>query len=641
MPAPTRSLLGDPRWSWIAETVRIRPAEFPVGHAIRSGVAVGGPFIVGSLTGHIVTGMWIGLAALLLAAGEREGTYRLNFTIIAVSTPIAAAGYLLGYAQDMPLPALAILLAMLALLMGLLAGIGPAFSVAGMQFLLAASIAIGVDGIHNWWTPLGLYFAGAAIYAALLGIEALLVPDRPQRKAVRPLLEALAGLAQARHDDLIDGGTRTTAARVHADAAYYAARDRVAELPLHWGTGKRWWSLDDDVLATADSVQALLVGEHDPAAAAAAAVRLRALGASTTRRAAPVVPAPDRAGSSSALTRRIDQLQESLSTVKDGRSRRQLPVVRATIGPEVIRAAVRLALCFGIAVGAKAYFPYNHWFWVPLTVCLVMKPDFGSVFSRAILRVIGTLVGVGIATVIILVVPKGVGFGIAMLIISALIPWLMMRSYALQAVAIAPVVILLVAVITPGDQDNFSLQRIAATAIGGAIVIVFGYLIWPHSRKLWVHQAFADAMDSVATELVAAGTPIPDDDARRAGERHRTVVDARRSAAHSLTELDGRLHRALSEPPPADTVAAAWLPAVDSAQRLADDVARYAADRLTGRAPADPAGARGLADAVRDAGQGPGPGTATVVDPNEIDDADLRVIADRLAEVTRALPHDR
>ena len=43
--------------------------------------------MLGALLGHTLTGMWVGLATLLLAAGEREGTYRLNFLIIAVSTP--------------------------------------------------------------------------------------------------------------------------------------------------------------------------------------------------------------------------------------------------------------------------------------------------------------------------------------------------------------------------------------------------------------------------------------------------------------------------------------------------------------------------------------------------------------------------
>ncbi|WP_411815865.1 FUSC family protein [Gordonia sp. SND2] len=614
-----------------------------MGHAIRSGAAVGVPFIVGALTDHIVTGMWIGLACLLLAAGEREGTYRLNFTIIAVSTPIAAAGYILGYSQDMPLVALAVLMAMLALLMGLLAGLGPAFSVGGMQFLLTSSIAIGVDGIHNWWVPLGLYCAGAALYAVLLGLEALIVPDRPQRKGLQPLLEALAELARARHGDLLVGGAQTTDARIRTDAAYYAARDRLAELPLRRRT--RWWSLTDDVLDAAEGVQALLVGEEDPDVAEAAARRLEAFADGITRHESISTPVPVRTDGASALTLRIDRLQDALTAPQRTEARRPVTPVSATIDSEVIRAAVRLALCFGIAVGAKWYFPFSHWFWVPLTVCLVMKPDFGSVFSRAILRIIGTLIGAGVATVIIVLVPKGVGFGIAILLISVFIPWLMMRSYSLQAVAITPVVILLVAAITPAEQDNYSAQRIAATAIGGAVVIVFGYLLWPHSRRVWVHQVFAEAMGSIATELTYAGTPIPRDDAGPVGRRHDGVVRARRAAAASLTELSARLHRALAEPPPSDAVAAAWLPAVDAAQQLADEVARYAADRLSNRAPANPDGARDVADAVRAAGRIPEQGSdprASAVDQQNLRTGDgLGAIVDRLAEVMGLVPHGR
>lgn len=36
---------------------------FPVGHSIRSGVAVGLPFVVGAATDHILQGMWVGLAS--------------------------------------------------------------------------------------------------------------------------------------------------------------------------------------------------------------------------------------------------------------------------------------------------------------------------------------------------------------------------------------------------------------------------------------------------------------------------------------------------------------------------------------------------------------------------------------------------
>ena len=132
----------------------------------------------------------------------------------------------------------------------------------------------------------------------------------------------------------------------------------------------------------------------------------------------------------------------------------------------------------------------------------------------------------------------------------------MLRSYVLQTVAIAPIVILAVAMISPHASHNYSAQRIAATALGGAVVIVFGYLIWPHSRRAWVSATFASTMESIATQLKLAASPIPDDEAG-VTRRHNALVAARRNAARSLSDLRVRLQRASGEPPPAGAVAAA------------------------------------------------------------------------------------
>ncbi|MCF8587451.1 FUSC family protein [Gordonia liuliyuniae] len=587
--------------AWLAENFRIKPAAIPVGHSIRSGLSVGLPFVIGALTDHVLTGMWIALATLLLAAGEREGTYRLNFWIIAVSTPIGASGYLLGFVADVPLAALIALMAALAFLAGLIAGFGPAFSVAGMQFLLVSAIAIGVPDI-DWWTPLWLYFVGAAAYATLLAVEMLIDPRRPQRLVLLALLQSLEELAQARAADLADGGDRTTQARSAATTAYQNAAGRVSELPV-WRMGSAGdWNLDGRVVNAAERVLAFLLAADDPGVLPRAQQQLSAL-AGSVRTGTPASNEPDR-------TDPLDGVLVDLRTAladSGGRGSTTEPLVNPAIGAEVVRAACRLGLCYAIAVGAKEYFPYSHWFWVPLTVCLVMKPDFGSVFSRAVLRVVGTTVGVALATLIIALVPKGAAIGIAIGLLSACVPWFMMRSYALQAVAIAPVVILLVDEISPGgDTANYSWQRIAATALGGAVVIVFGYLIWPHSRRAWVAQTFGEATTAIADQLRLASSAIPDDPAA-AQRRHDDLVTARRRAYRALSDMQVRMSRAQSEPPPASTVALAWLPVAAAADRLADTVSAYAVARRSGaKAPDSEPGAE-LADQIETLGRGEPP----------------------------------
>ncbi|NDK89009.1 hypothetical protein GYA93_05355 [Gordonia desulfuricans] len=591
--------------------MRIEPAAIPIGHSIRSGIAVGGPFVIGSLTGHVLIGMWIGLATLLLAAGEREGTYRLNFRIIAISTPIAACGYLLGFVQNIPLAALIPVMAAVALLAGLIAGFGPEFSVAGMQFLLVASIAIGVDGI-DWWTPIWLYLVGGALYAALLAIEMLVEPRRPQRIVLVALLQSLADLATARIADLADpedrnGSDRTGRARIAATTAHRNAAGRVSEVRVHRMGSAGDWSLDADVVGAADRVQALVLASTDTSELAAVGGHLTDLAGSVGRRQKEPTPPPTVVQTStSPLCRRVRALDHALG----GTHRSVLAPRRGftfhAIGSEVVFAAVRLSLCFGIAVGAKAYFPFSHWFWVPLTVCLVMKPDFGSVFDRAILRVVGTVIGVAIATGVILLVPKGWEIGVAIGLLSACVPWFMMRSYALQAVAIAPVVILLVDVISPGDSSaNDSWQRIGATVVGGLVVIVFGYLIWPHSRRAWVAETFATAMSCIATHLRIAATAVPED-AGAARRRHDELVAARRDAYRALSDLQTRMQRASAEPPPAGTTAMAWIPVATATGRLADAVTVYAGQRLAGTYPPDADRAAVLAERIVGLGSGDG-----------------------------------
>lgn len=653
---------------WLRANLRIAPARVPIGHTLRSGIAVGAPFIIGSLTGHVLVGMWIGLATLLLAAGEREGTYRLNLTIIAVSTPVAAAGYLLGFAQNLSLFILIPIAAVVAFLAGAGAGLGPAFSVAGMQFLLVASIALGVPHI-NWWIPLGLYFVGAALYAALLTIEMLIDPRRPQRVVLIGLLDALAALASARSADLTEGGDRTSAARTNATSAYQNAVNRLTEISARPSWSTRVWLLDSDALTAADRVQALLLACTNPADADSAQGRLAALSARVAATSRPhhshdsarptdsgdatAHTSPDTSTSGNdPLLGALALLEESArpggpaGSMAGGPTRSTRPAAPArsrsafalpAISHEAVLAGCRLALCYAIAVGAREYFPFDHWFWVPLTVCLVMKPDFGSVFSRAVLRVIGTVAGAAVATAILLLVPKGWAIGLAIGLLSACVPYAMMRSYAFQAVAIAPAVLLLVDVIQPGDGSaNYSIQRIGATVVGGLVVIVFGYLIWPRSRRTWIAGTFAESMTNIAEHLRLASSPVPED-AAAAQARHDELISARRVAYRGLTDLHYRLRRALAEPGVAGRTAAAWIPVVSAADRLADSVTAYAGGRLTGSIPAAAESGGLVAGAIAAAGASGADAQGTGVPESMASDPYLGEIVADLARVEAML----
>lgn len=71
-------------------------------------------------------------------------------------------------------------------------------------------------------------------------------------------------------------------------------------------------------------------------------------------------------------------------------------------------------------------------YWVALTITFVMKPDYGSVFSRALLRALGTVAGLVVAAAVLTVVPRGWWDVPVLMVLAALIPALTPAATAIR-----------------------------------------------------------------------------------------------------------------------------------------------------------------------------------------------------------------
>src|SRR6202042_2391084 len=79
-----------------------------------------------------------------------------------------------------------------------------------------------------------------------------------------------------------------------------------------------------------------------------------------------------------------------------------------TAGGRLTRVfALRLMLSVGGAAVLSQGLPVQRSYWVVLTVAIVLRPDFGSVFARALQRGIGTIVGAVLGAIILIVIPAG------------------------------------------------------------------------------------------------------------------------------------------------------------------------------------------------------------------------------------------
>lgn len=617
---------------WLRALTEAPPAPWPTGRSVRAAISVAGPLVVGALTDHLLIGMWISMGTLLLAAGERSVSYSARFRQIMVTAPLAAAAYLLGMLSTGPHVLVVVVMAGVAFVSGILSGYDGALSVGTMQAMLIAALALGLPVAAPYWPAAGYFLVGAVIYALMLGLEAMVDRRRPQREALVGLLRALGDLARAQARGSTDLATSRACAIGAIDAFHARAiRERgSAHGPMHE------YDRAATIVRAADQLLARLIAhDADRSLSGAAADRPTVCADAAAHRRHP--PSP---GTEPGSLVRLAMLEAAIwdnSAALDPfpivvRARLSLP------GNALLASAGRLSLCTALAYSAFYLLPIPHGYWIPLTVALVMKPDLGSVFARAVLRSIGTVGGAVGAVVISGLIHDSIVSCFAIAVLAACLPWAMARSYLWQALFLTPLIMILIDVVVPADRVlDLGLDRIATTFIGGLIVIVAGYVIWPSTRHAQVTSSFGEALGAMTRY------------ARDVAENLDTAaIGAERQKVYRLlSNTRVELQRTLSEPPPAGSEAWAWIPVISAAERVADTITSASASRTP---PDTVPGADELAaladdlESIAQAGPVDERDERSPTLPAHGDsspEASVRTLADELANLRPMLSHSR
>ena len=173
--------------------------------------------------------------------------------------------------------------------------------------------------------------------------------------------------------------------------------------------------------------------------------------------------------------------------------------------------------------------PFERSYWITLTVGVVLKPDFGLVFGRALLRGMGTIAGVGIGAIVLAIGARGwVLVLIALFAGGAAIG--KVRNYGMLGTFVTPLIILQMDLAQTGSW-SVVLARLLDTVTGCVIVLLIGYLLWPGSRRPRVGGRLADSFDTVAAYVQAALVLNSTPEARLARSR------SRRAAYRALADL--------------------------------------------------------------------------------------------------------
>jgi uncharacterized membrane protein YccC len=134
-------------------------------------------------------------------------------------------------------------------------------------------------------------------------------------------------------------------------------------------------------------------------------------------------------------------------------------------------------------------------YWLPMTIAIVLKPDFTATFSRGVLRLAGTFVGLVLATGLFhLFHPSASAQILLIAVFLFLARCFGSANYGIFVTAVTGLVVLLVAV-TGVEPKEVIAARGLNTALGGAIALV-GYWLWPTWERTQVPEALASMLDA-------------------------------------------------------------------------------------------------------------------------------------------------
>lgn len=220
-------------------------------------------------------------------------------------------------------------------------------------------------------------------------------------------------------------------------------------------------------------------------------------------------------------------------------------VLRAnfTMESAALRHAIRLAVCVAAGEGLAHAVDWQRSYWLPMTIAIVLRPDFTGTFSRGVLRLLGTFIGLACATVMFHVLsPSGPAQVALLFLLTFAMRWLGPANYGVFCTALSGLIVLLIA-LTGVPPSQVIVARGVNTFAGGVIALL-AYALWPTWERALIPEALARMLDAYRQYFDA----IRDAYLHPERETHEGLDRARLAARLSRSNLEASAGRLRNEP---------------------------------------------------------------------------------------------
>jgi uncharacterized membrane protein YccC len=548
----------------IESLTQVKRPDVPWRVVIRNTAAVVLPLGIGLAMGYPEIGLGVAAGALDTMFSDQPGPYRQRMRQLLLASLAAGIASLVGFLIGGALLPILLATAACGFFGGLLVVFGTDTARVGMTSMILLVITASTPtSFEHAVGGAALIFAGGLLLTTFSLAAWPLQRYWPERLALTNVYAGLAALArQQAHDDaevpaLTEAMTtlqRTLLGRHRAHGRAMEAFGVLLELAerirleltamaeLHANPAIHAMFRDDAARVLAAIADALEQGDS-PEQADRALQTLRASeravldGGGNADGLAGHIHA--LAGQLAAAVRNADwagsrgELRASAAETrlpKSLRSSSAWATLRANLTPRSVafRHAVRMAVCLSAALWISRLLHLPHGYWLPMTAAIVLRPDFAATFNFGLLRVLGTVLGLVLTTVLLHITPDEPWAHLALMAVLCLaFRYLASAHYGIAVAALTGTVVILLSFegVNPGLAVS---DRVLNTALGCSMALL-AYVAWPTWERGRARAALAVMLDAYAGYLRALAQPgqtVAHRDTRTAARTARTNAQA-------------------------------------------------------------------------------------------------------------------
>ena len=212
------------------------------------------------------------------------------------------------------------------------------------------------------------------------------------------------------------------------------------------------------------------------------------------------------------------------------------------VDPALVRFTARIVVVTLAAVWAMKFFNLRHGYWLPMTTMIVLQPDFGSTRKKAFERLVGTLAGSVLASLVLWLRLPFAALMTATAGTAFCFGYYLRRNYTIAVVFITLFVVVLTESLGPATLE-LTIERFGDTFAGGLLALLAALVFWPVWERDRFRPILAGAIRANAVYLRMVG------DRLAAGHYYdKTVVRAKRAAESAGAAVFSSLQRMSGDP---------------------------------------------------------------------------------------------